>query len=166
MKNRLKGVYPAIVTSFDTEGQVNEKVLGDMVEYHIASGVDGFYVCGGTGLGPLLSIDERNAVVRKVVEQADGRAQVMAHVSVMTTRDAVMLAKGAVGADSLSALSPILYKVGQNAIVDYYRAIAESTALPMIGYYNPGVTGVEHSQEEIAELLSIKNMVGLKFSDI
>jgi len=167
MKNRIKGVYPAIVTPFDTEGRVNEKVLGDLVEYHIAAGVDGFYVCGGTGLGLLLNIEERNTVLRKVVEQTDGRVRVMAHVGAMNTRDAVILAKdaAAIGADFLSALSPLIYSVGSRAVADYYRAIAGAADLPMIGYYNPEMTGVAHSQDEIADLLTIENMAGLKFSD-
>lgn len=81
MKDRIKGVYPALVTPFDTDGRINETVLGDLVEYHIAAGVEGFYVCGGTGLGNLMNIDERNTVVRKVVEQSGGRAKVMVHVA-------------------------------------------------------------------------------------
>jgi N-acetylneuraminate lyase len=167
MNLEIKGIYPAIVTPFDTNGQVSEKMLGDLVEYHIASEVDGFYVCGGTGEGLLLSVEERKAVVRKVVEQTDGRAKVMAHVGAMSTHDAVTLAKeaAAVGADSLSALPPLFYKVGPRAIVDYYRAIAEATNLPVIGYYIPALTGLAHSLDEISELLCIKNMVGLKFSD-
>lgn len=84
----------------------------------------------------------------------------------MTTRDAVILTKDAVaiGADYLSALPPMLYAVGRHAIMDYYRAIAESSDLPVLGYYNPGLTHVKYSLDEIVTLLSIKNMFGLKFS--
>ena len=85
----IRGVYPATLTPYTAGGKLNGPLLCELVEAHLATGVDGFYVGGGTGEGILQTVEERIDGVRLVTEQVAGRAQVIAHVGALTTADAV-----------------------------------------------------------------------------
>ncbi len=89
------GAWPALLTPFTADDQVNYAVLHDVVEYHLTKGIGGFYVCGSTGEGVYMSVDERKQVTESVIKQVAGRVPVIAHVGTMVARDAVALASHA-----------------------------------------------------------------------
>lgn len=163
---QLKGVYPALVTPFTRSDEINLDVLAQIVDYHIEAGVDGFYVGGTTGEGILQTTDERARVARAVVEQARGRARVIVHVAAPATKDAAALAAQAasIGADVVSSVPPIFFKVPFAGVLEYYRAIANAAGLPMLAYYIPALTGSTFSLREMARLLSLENVIGMKFT--
>src|SRR6266851_9565848 len=88
----LRGIYPALFTPYDATGAVAEPMLRRLVDVFIKSGVDGLYLCGGTGEGLLLKTEERKRVTEIVVNEAKGRVAVMAHVGCVSTGEAVELA--------------------------------------------------------------------------
>jgi len=161
------GVYPALITPFDRAGGVNETVVKEIVDWHLETGVDGFYICGGTGEGLLLSAQERKRMLEATVRAASGRGKVIAHVATLDTATTVDLAKHAEanGAAAVSVLPPIYYKVDSLGLMEHYRLIASATRLPLFVYHIPALSGKSMSVDEMQRLLEIPNIRGLKFSD-
>ncbi|MCH2211966.1 MAG: dihydrodipicolinate synthase family protein [Fuerstiella sp.] len=164
---QFHGIYPALVTPFDRTGGINETVVKEIVNWHLKEGVDGFYICGGTGEGLLLSPDERRQMLEATVRAADGRGKVIAHVATLDTATTIDLAQHAEagGAAAVSVLPPIYYNVDSLAAMEHYRLIASATRLPLFVYHIPALTGKQMSVDEMRQLLEIPNVSGLKFSD-
>ena len=164
---QFHGVYPALVTPFDKAGGINETVVKEIVDWHLEAGVDGFYICGGTGEGLLLSAAERRQMLEATVRAAAGRGKVIAHVTTLDTSTTIDLAQHAEasGAAAVSVLPPIYYNVDSPALMEHYRLIASATQLPLFVYHIPALTGKLMSVDEMRQLLEIPNVSGLKFSD-
>jgi N-acetylneuraminate lyase len=164
----IRGILPALITPMDEDGAgVNYVSLRRLVEQQISSGVSGFFVCGGTGEGLLLAPDERTRVVAAAVEAAAGRAHVIAHIGAMDTATAARLAGEAValGADAVSAVPPIYFRVDDDALVEHYRMIGEAAGgAPLYPYQIPSATGVDVNARLMERLLSIPNLAGIKYS--
>ncbi|MBI3973390.1 MAG: dihydrodipicolinate synthase family protein [Chloroflexi bacterium] len=164
----LRGVVPPLVTPFTSDGEVDCASLRRLCEFLIVAGVDGLYPCGTTGEFPLLSLDERRAVVETVVEAAAGRVPVFAHVGTASTREAVELARhaAAAGADGIGALTPYFYAYGDDDLARYYLELAEAIApLPVYLYSLPSFARNTVSPELAAQLYRrAPNVVGLKDS--
>ena len=79
-KRRVDGVTTALVTPFDERGDLNLTRVNPLVEFNLKHGIIGFFVCGSTGEGLLLSLDERRAMAEEVTQQVAGRAAVLIHV--------------------------------------------------------------------------------------
>jgi N-acetylneuraminate lyase len=142
--------------------------LRKLVRFLISKEIDGLYICGGTGEGPSMDVDERKLVVETVREEAGDRVRLIAHIGgSLNTKNAVELAKHAekMKLDAVSSIVPIYYKVSFNEIFNYYRMVADSTSLPFLIYYIPVTTGTTLSNEEILKFISIKNIIGLKYTN-
>lgn len=165
--DRLRGVFSAIVTPTRADESIDYDVLAQLVDGQLARGVEGFYCCGSSGEGPLLSIEERQRVVRTVVRSADGRVPVIAHVGSPRTADAVALARAAAedGADAVSAVPPYYYNYGQEEIESYYRALLAASDLPVILYNIPQFTGVSFGKANSAALFAEDRVIGLKHTE-
>jgi N-acetylneuraminate lyase len=164
----IGGILPALLTPMDDEGvTVNHAALRRLVEFQILSGVSGFFVCGGTGEGLLLSLEERRDVLATVVAAAGGRARVIAHIGTLDTRSACDLAAHAasLGVDAVSAVPPVYFRVDQDALYDHYHLIAAAAAgTPVYPYHIPSATGVEISAEVMSRLIEIPAVRGIKYS--
>lgn len=164
----IRGILPALITPMDDNGAaVSYESLGRLVEQQIRSGVSGFFVCGGTGEGLLLAPEERSKVLAAVVEAAAGRVAVIAHIGAVDTATAARLAGEAValGADAVSAVPPIYFKVDDEALVEHYRLIGEAAGgAPLYPYQIPSATGVDVNARLMERLLSIPNLAGIKYS--
>jgi N-acetylneuraminate lyase len=160
------GVWPALITPLTEEDRVNGATACRLVEYLLAAGVGGFYVCGGTGEGILLSTAERERMAETVIEQVNGRVPVIIHVGAITTAEAMALAvrAEAAGADAVAAIPPFYYNVGFQGIVEHYRSIAGASALPLYIYYIPTATGVTVTAQQMWELCQIPNVRGFKYT--
>jgi len=168
MGNKFYGVYAALLTPFNKEGMVCKTRLRKLVRFLISKEIDGLYICGGTGEGPSMDVDERKQVVETVKEEAGGKVRLIAHIGgSLNTKNAVKLAKHAekLKLDAVSSISPIYYKIGFSEVFNYYKTLAESTSLPFLIYYIPTTTGIALSTEELLKFLSIKNIIGLKYTN-
>jgi N-acetylneuraminate lyase len=164
---KLTGIMPALLTPFDKEGEVNLTVLRDLIEFHLASGVSGFYILGSTGEGLLLSEAERRLVAETVVAQVKGRVPVVVHVGALTTRLACDLAAHAerAGADATSSIPPIYYHVGVEGVKQHYQAIAAASSLPFYIYNIPGTTGVDVTVDMVQDLMTgLPTLRGIKYT--
>src|SRR5260370_26151756 len=95
---QLEGILPALVTAFDESGSVNGKAQRELIEFLINCKVDGFYLCGGTGEGLSLTVEERKRLLEIAVDQVRGRVRLIDHIGAYQTADTLELAKHAAGA--------------------------------------------------------------------
>lgn len=168
MPKILRGIFPALLTPLSEDGsEVNYVALRQLVELQINCGVHGFFVCGGSGEGILLTPHERRQILETVIDQAKGRAHIIAHVGAISTAQAQELAEHAasLAVDAIAAIPPIYFKVDGAALRDHYRLIAEAAGDTPLWVYNiPSATGVEITAAVMADLRSIPTVSGIKYS--
>lgn len=160
----VEGSWPALVTPFTGEDEVNFEVLRRLVDYHVECASDGILVLGSTGEVTLLDRDERTGVVNAVLDEAGGRIPVMCGVTAPTTRGTIENARYALdaGADCGLLVQPAYIKPTQGAIYGYFKDVAEAVDLPLVIYNNPPRTGVNIEAETVAQLARLDNIVALK----
>ena len=150
------GVVSAIVTPFSSDGEeVEWGVLRALVDQGVHDGLGGFVPCGGTGEFATLSSDVRRGVVETVCEQSGGRAAVIAQVGATSTREAVAHARHAesAGADAIMLATPYYEPIAFAQVLDYYRDIAEATALPICVYNFAPAMGVSWDEQMLEQLV-------------
>jgi 4-hydroxy-tetrahydrodipicolinate synthase len=162
----LHGVITALVTPFTTEGNLDQEALREIVDFQLKQNVSGFFVCGTTGLGPAMATDERKKVAEIVIQETEGRVPVIVQVGSVYPHASIELATHAqtAGADAVASLTPFYYKPGDDAIIEYYTRLAESTTLPLFIYNIPRHTGNNVDANLLVRLSKIRNIVGVKDS--
>jgi N-acetylneuraminate lyase len=151
----------------DAGTTVNYASLRRLIDFHIESGVSGFFVCGGSGEGLLLKPEERQAVLETAVDAVGDRATIIAHIGAMTTDIACGLAAHAssLGVAAVAAVPPVYFRVDESALFDHYRRIAEAANGTPVHLYNiPSATGVEITASTMAKLIKIPAVRGIKYS--
>jgi 4-hydroxy-tetrahydrodipicolinate synthase len=166
MKNLegLKGCGTALITPFLSAGGLDEKALASLVSWQIQEGIHFLVPCGTTGESPTLKHDEHLAVVDITVKTAAGRVPVIAGAGGNDTAKVISLIAELkkLGVDAILSVSPYYNKPTQEGIYQHFRALAESTDLPIIVYNVPGRTGSNILPETILRLAQITNIAGVK----
>lgn len=159
------GSIVALATPFKN-GTLDEETLAQLVEWHIKEGTSGIVPCGTTGESPTLSFEEHEEVIEIVVNVVKKRVPVIAGTGSNSTSEAIYLTQHAekVGADAALVVSPYYNKPTQRGLIEHFKAIAESTKLPIIVYNIASRTGVNIEPETMAVISKIKNIVGVKES--
>lgn len=160
----FRGTYTAIVTPFK-DGQLDEPSLERLIKSQVKGGVDGIVPVGTTGESPTLSFEEHIHVIARSVEIAGGRVKVMAGTGGNSTNEAVYLTKAAeeAGADGSLQVAPYYNKPTQEGLYQHFKAIANTTKLPIVLYSIPGRCGIEIAIETVQRLAhDCKNVVGIK----
>ena len=126
MKSKFSGVYPAMITPMTADGQLNESIFRQVMEFNIQAGVHGFWVAGGTGESVLLDDEENRRIAQIAVDQAQGRIKNIMHVGSPTTARSAKLAEHAAkcGVDAICCVPPFFYSQSDEAIVEHYRIVA------------------------------------------
>lgn len=147
------GLTVAMVTPFKN-GDVDEPALKKLVDFHIESGTDCICPCGTTGESPTLSHDEQDRVIDVVCQHAAGRIKVMAGTGSNNTKEAVRLTQHAKasGADGALLVAPYYNKPTPEGFFLHYKAVAESSDLPLCLYNIPGRTAKNMEPETIARI--------------
>jgi N-acetylneuraminate lyase len=164
--NTLKGIYPAAITPFDHQEQFVPAAFETLLEGLYAAGVDGVYVCGGTGEGLLQTVEQRQRVAEAAIGNTPSGKQVIVHVGSHRTADAVDLARHAskIGAAAVSALPP-LGRYSFAEVRRYYEEIAAASDAPLLVYFFPeSYPGVDTAAQAL-DLCTIPNVIGLKYTD-
>ena len=159
----FRGVLPALITPF-RGGAVDEDAVVRLVERQIAAGVHGLVPVGTTGETATLSHDEHRRVVELCVKTAAGRVPVVAGAGSNATDEAIELVRHAktVGADAALVVTPYYNRPSQEGLYAHYAAINEAVQLPVLVYNVPGRTSVDISNETLARLARLPNIVGIK----
>ncbi len=162
----FKGIFPAIITPVDKAEVFAPAPYKKLVESVYAVGVHGLYVCGQTGEGLLQSVNQRKLVAEESVKHSPSGKQVIVHVGAYSTRDAVELSRHAssIGVTAISSLPP-LGPYSFPEIKAYYEAVASVSKVPLLVYYFPETFPAIKTAEQILELCTIPNVIGLKFTD-
>ena len=160
----FQGSIVALVTPMQDDGQVDQKTLAELVEFHVENGTDGIVSVGTTGESATLDVEEHLAVISKTIECVNGRVPVIAGTGANSTSEAVFLTRRAkeAGADACLLVTPYYNKPTQEGLYQHFKAIAESVDIPQILYNVPGRTALDMLPETTARLSSINNIVGIK----
>ena len=159
----FKGVLTALVTPF-RDCAVDEEAFVRLVERQIAGGAHGLVPVGTTGETATLSHDEHRRVVELCIATAAGRGPVVAGAGSNATDEAIELVRHAktVGADAALVVTPYYNRPSQEGLYAHYAAINEAVQLPVLLYNVPARTSVDLSNETIARLARLPNIVGIK----
>ena len=160
---QFTGSGVALVTPFDANG-VNERVLHELVEFHIAEGTDALILCGSTGEAATMSPDEQRVAVAGAVAGAGKRIPIIAGCGGSDTKQVAQLARNAraAGADALLISAPPYNKPTQKGILAHYRAVMDAADLPAIVYNVPGRTSVNILPATIEEMAADERVIGVK----
>jgi 4-hydroxy-tetrahydrodipicolinate synthase len=163
---RFSGSMVALATPF-SNGAVDWKAFGPMIERQIAGGSSALVPCGSTGEAATLTHDEHAEVVRFVVEQARGRLPVIAGTGSNSTAEAIRLTRDAkkAGASAALMISPYYNRPNQEGLRRHYLEVADAVDLPIILYNIPIRTGRAIDAATVADLARHPNIIGLKESD-
>ena len=160
---KIEGVYPALITPFTKDDEVDAAGLKRMVEYVEEGGVAGIVPCGTTGESATLSHDEHKRVIDIVVENA--KVPVIAGTGSNNTKEAIDLTRHAAdaGAEACLLITPYYNKPNVRGLKEHFRQIGDSADIPLILYNIPSRTGLNMSAETIVEIAAeVDTVKGVK----
>jgi 4-hydroxy-tetrahydrodipicolinate synthase len=164
MRTNWTGVGTALVTPFTRSGDLDEKAVRRLGRRQIDAGIHFLVPCGTTGENPTLTLAERLRIVEILVDEARGQVPVLAGAGGYNTREVIHLGEEMVkaGASGLLSVSPYYNKPTQEGLFQHFKAIAESTPVPIVLYNVPGRTAVNIETPTLARLAAIPNIGGVK----
>jgi len=160
---KMQGVYPALITPFTKDDEVDAAGLKRMVEYVEEGGVAGVVPCGTTGESATLSHEEHKRVIDIVV--ANAKVPVIAGTGSNNTREAVELTRYAAdaGAEACLLITPYYNKPNVRGLKEHFRQIGDSADIPLILYNIPSRTGLNMSAETMVEIAAeVESVKGVK----
>lgn len=161
----LQGMGVALITPFDTEGNVDYEALGKLVDYQLRSGIDYMVVLGTTAETPTLSEDEKAKVVKLVIDKIGGRIPVVLGMGGNNTAALVEKLKtyDFRGIDAILSVVPYYNKPSQEGIYQHYAALAKASPVPIVLYNVPGRTGTNMLGETTLRLANeFSNIIAVK----
>ncbi|HZQ53798.1 MAG TPA: 4-hydroxy-tetrahydrodipicolinate synthase [Bryobacteraceae bacterium] len=158
------GCGTALVTPFRSDLSIDERTLRALVNRQIEAGIDFLCPCGTTGESPTLTHEEHLRVVEITVEEARGRVPVLAGAGGYDTRKVIEMIRELeeMHVSGILSVTPYYNKPTQEGLFQHYRAIAESTSLPIVVYSVQPRTAVNVEPATVAKLAEIKNIIGIK----
>jgi 4-hydroxy-tetrahydrodipicolinate synthase len=164
MRVMFTGVGTALVTPFTRTGDLDEPTVRRLGRRQMDAGIHFLAPCGTTGENPTLTDAERIRVVEILVDEAKGKTPILAGAGGYNTKEIVHLAAEMrrAGASGLLSVTPYYNRPTQEGLYQHYRAIADSTPLPIIVYNVPSRTGTNVEPATLARLATIPNIVGVK----
>lgn len=152
---KLKGVVPPMITPFDQEGNVDISNLEKLVDF-LKDNVNGLYICGSYGSGPLMSVEERKKVAEITVQVVNGKIPIIAHTGTTNTRDTVLLTRNAeeIGCQGAAAVGPYYFHHNEESLLEFYGSILKAVDknFPIYVYHNPKFSGYEISLNTMKKL--------------
>lgn len=141
---KLRGVVPPMITPFDQQGNLDLDNLEQLLLF-LKDKVDGVYICGSYGSGPMMNVEERRQVAEMAVKVLNGKIKIVAHTGTTNTRDTVELTRHAeaIGCDAAAAVGPYYFHHNADAVLEFYGAMrkAVSPDFPIYVYHNPQFSG-------------------------
>jgi len=158
------GCGTALVTPFRKDLSLDEETLRRLVRRQIAAGINFLVPCGTTGESPTLSHEEHLRVVAITLEEAKGKAPVLAGAGGYDTRTVIEMAREAerMGADGILSVTPYYNKPTQEGLYHHFKAIASAISIPIILYNVPPRTNVNIDPATVRRLSEIENIIGVK----
>ena len=159
----FKGSNVALITPF-INNKLDEEAYIKLIHFHMENGTNGLVPAGTTGESPTLSHEEHQKVIDLCIQESKGKIPVIAGTGSNSTEEAISLTKHAekAGADGALIVTPYYNKPTQEGLYQHYKAINDSSGLPIIIYNIPGRSVIDMSVDTMARLFELKNIVGVK----
>ena len=160
----IHGSMVALVTPMNADNSLDWASLHKLVDWHLEQGTHAIVAVGTTGESATLAVDEHLAVVKKIVDQVNGRIPVIAGTGANSTSEAVELTQAAkdAGVDACLLVTPYYNKPTQEGLFLHHAHIAQAVAIPQFLYNVPGRTGVDMKPETALRLAKVPNIIGIK----
>ncbi len=161
---KLRGLYTALVTPFDSIGKLDKEGLRRNLRYQLQHQVDGVVVLGTTGEDPTLNPQERQAVIEIAVEEIKGKATLIVGTGSYSTELTIVATKKAqqMGADAALIVTPYYNKPTQEGLYRHFAAICETVSLPICIYNIQGRTGQNLQTDTLQRLMPFSSIIGVK----
>src|SRR5712691_934467 len=160
MRTPFTGAGTALITPFTRSGDLDEAAVRRLGRRQIDAGIHFLAPCGTTGENPTLTTPERRRIVEILSEEAGGKVPILAGAGGYNTKEVVALARELekAGANGFLSVTPYYNKPTQEGLYQHYRAIADSTRLPIIPYNVPPRTSCNLEVSTVVRLASIPNI--------
>ncbi|HEY3045236.1 MAG TPA: 4-hydroxy-tetrahydrodipicolinate synthase [Vicinamibacterales bacterium] len=164
MRTPFTGAGTALITPFTRSGDLDEAAVRRLGRRQIDAGIHFLAPCGTTGENPTLTASERRRIVEILAEEAGDKVPILAGAGGYNTKEVIELGRelAKAGAAGFLSVTPYYNKPSQEGLYQHYRAIAESTSLPIVVYNVPGRTGVNVEVATLLRLAAIPNIIGVK----
>ena len=159
----FKGSNVALITPF-INNKLDEEAYVKLIHFHMENGTNGLVPAGTTGESPTLSHEEHQKVIDLCIQESKGKIPVIAGTGSNSTEEAISLTKHAekAGADGVLIVTPYYNKPTQEGLYQHYKAINDSSGLPIIIYNIPSRSVIDMSVDTMARLFELKNIIGVK----
>jgi len=165
----IKGSLAPNITMFDKEGKIDFDKISWHMNWMFEKGVDGLFLTGSYGAGPLMTNEERMEIIRTGKKIAAGYTNkiILPHVGCIDTKHTVELARSVdeLGADAISAIPPFYYKHSDEIIIEYYKEIIDAVKIPVFAYNNPETSRYTFNLKTIRTLQDY-GLAGMKDSPL
>jgi 4-hydroxy-tetrahydrodipicolinate synthase len=160
----IQGSMVALVTPMNPDNSLDWDSLHKLVDWHLEQGTHGVVAVGTTGESPTLTVEEHLEVIKRVVDQVNGRIPVIAGTGANSTLEAIEWTSAAkdIGADACLLVTPYYNKPTQEGLFLHHEHIAKAVAIPQILYNVPGRTGVDMKTDTVLRLAQVPNIIGIK----
>ncbi len=161
-----KGIFPALTTKFTANDELDLPLFEKNLNAQVAAGIHGIILGGTLGEASVLSVDEKERLVKFAIEKLKGKLPVILNIAEGSTKEALRQAAlgKSWGVDGLMLLPPMRYKSDHRETVTYFKTIADSTDLPIMIYNNPVDYKIDVTLDMFDELQSCKNIGAVKES--
>ncbi len=161
-----KGVFPALLTPFTANDELDLPLFEKNIQAQLDAGVHGVILGGSLGEASTITEKEKEELVEFSVEYLNDQIPVIMNIAESTTKDAIQQTANAKkwGADGIMLLPPMRYKSDDRETVTYFKAVAASTDLPIMIYNNPVDYKIEITLDMFAEIQGCKNITAIKES--
>lgn len=161
---KLQGCMTAMVTPLTESGEVNYEGLRQNADFQIENGITGLVPLGTTGESPTIHDDERERIIKTVVDASNGRVPVIVGTGTNSTEKTIKYTKQAkqLGADAALIVSPYYNKPTQEGLYQHFTAVATAAELPIIVYNIQGRTGVNIETATLKRMAENRNIVAVK----
>ena len=161
----FRGAGTALLTPFKNDQSVDYDSLKKICRMQVDSRIDAIIVLGTTGESPVIDLDERQKIIETVIEEVNGKAEIIIGTGTNDTKDVVALNRIAeeLKADGLLIVNPYYNKGTQESLLDHYKYISERTPLPIMLYNVPSRTGMNLLPETAVSIHeSCPNVISIK----
>lgn len=161
-----KGVFPALLTPFTDNDKLDLRMYEKNLQAQLDAGVHGIIIGGSLGEASTISEKEKEEMTEFSVEYINGKIPVIVNIAESTTKEAIQQAANAKrwGADGLMLLPPMRYKTDDRETITFFKAVADSTDLPIMIYNNPVDYKIDTRPDMFDELVECANITALKES--
>lgn len=166
MTVQWQGIFPALTSKFNADDSLDLPLFDKNLQAQLSAGVHGIILGGTLGEASVLTVEEKETLVKFAVEKVSGKVPVILNIAEGSTREAIAQADNAKkwGASGLMLLPPMRYKPDHREAVNYFKSIANNTDLPIMIYNNPVDYKTEVTSDMFAEIIECENIQAVKES--